>query len=382
MRPGRAAAREVDPRIAAAAIILVLAAIQIVWWRGLVFRPRVTSMGQQSGPGTPRPDTTAVGVQEVTVDTLAGDPQPGDTDGPGRDARFDSPGGIAIGPGGEVYVADTRNNCIRVIAPDGRTRTLAGSAAGFRDGDSAGALFRTPGGVAVAPDGTVYVADSGNHRIRRIRAGQVTTVAGGPPGMADGPAGVARFDTPTALCWATPADAGRVLLVADSGNHRIRAVELAGASPTVRTVRTLPGVPTTIAARGPDLLTAMPDRSALSLGSRDMVALTIQPTEEGGKPDAIKLRRPFAAAPAPDGWYVADAGHGAVLTVASGEATVLAGECHGGSFAHGFRDGTGDRCAFGQIAGLAADGHGHIYVADASNNAIRRITLPTSTAER
>ena len=157
----------------------------------------------------------------------------GFADGSSNDARFNSPVGIAIDANDEfAYVADQDNHAIRrVDINTGSTLTIAGGgplAAGFLDGVGADAQFRSPDGVTVADDGTVYVADTGNHAIRRIRdtpAGWVVdTIAGtGIVGFADGPNGTAQFSSPYGLAL-EPGD--NSLLVADLANHRIRRVAI------------------------------------------------------------------------------------------------------------------------------------------------------------
>ena len=106
----------------------------------------------------------------------------------GREARFDSPSGLAIDAQGVLYVADTGNNAIRRITPDGQVTTLAGDGnPGDQDGVGAAARFNGPIGVAVDASGRVIVADTYNDRIRAIALdGTVTTIAGGPePGLLD-----------------------------------------------------------------------------------------------------------------------------------------------------------------------------------------------------
>ena len=163
------------------------------------------------------------------VTTVAGG-APGDADGPGADARFRYPRGVAVGAAGDVYVADKDNNRVRKITPAGVVSTLAGGAAGDADGPAADARFTFPEGVAVGTDGAVYVADTGNHRIRRIGPdGRVGTVAGGAPGFADGAGVAARFNTPRAVA----VDGAGNLFVADAGNNRVRKVTPAGVVTTV-----------------------------------------------------------------------------------------------------------------------------------------------------
>ena len=145
---------------------------------------------------------------------------------------FDTPSGIAIDTAGNIIVADTGANMIRRISPTGTVTTLAGDGtAALRDGAAAQARFNGPIGVAVDGKGNVYVADSYNDRIRLITpAGQVRTLAGGDaPGFADGTGAAATFDTPTALAL----DRHGALLVADSGNHAIRRVDRQGRVSTI-----------------------------------------------------------------------------------------------------------------------------------------------------
>src|SRR3569623_968321 len=136
---------------------------------------------------------------------------------------FDTPSGIALDRAGNVIVADTGANAVRRIDPAGTVTTLAGDGTpGLRDGAAAQARFDGPIGVAADDKGNVYVADSYNDRIRLITPdGRVRTLAGGDaPGFADGQGAAAAFDTPTALAL----DRHGALLVADTGNDAIREV--------------------------------------------------------------------------------------------------------------------------------------------------------------
>jgi len=164
------------------------------------------------------------------VTTLAGSAhERGGTDGQGANARFEKPEGIAVDRQQCVYVADAGNHTIRKISPDAKVTTIAGSAgrAGHADGPGMEARFNEPVGVAVDDMGNVYVADTRNHIVRKISSvGVVTTVAGsaGNDGNADGPATVARFRGPTGVA----VDHAGNIHIADSGNARICTIDPAG----------------------------------------------------------------------------------------------------------------------------------------------------------
>jgi sugar lactone lactonase YvrE len=160
------------------------------------------------------------------VATFAGG-RAGFADGPAAAAAFDTPSALAGDRLGNLYVADTGNNAIRKVAPDGSVSTLAGGGEpGYLDGIGRAARFNGPVGVAVDREGYVYVADTYNDRIRRIdRDGKVTTVAGnGAPGSLDGTGTAAGFDTPSAVV----VDKNGLLFVADTGNDAIRRIDKGG----------------------------------------------------------------------------------------------------------------------------------------------------------
>ena len=160
------------------------------------------------------------------ITTLAGQSGvTGTNDGTGSSARFNHPCGLAVDSATNVYVADSGNNTIRKITPQGVVTTLAGVAkvAGGYDGTngtSSVGLFNGPRGVAVDEATNVYVADYNNHTVRRITpAGVVTTLGGllNLPASADGAGNEARFYYPEGI-----AVANGVLYVADSYNDTIR----------------------------------------------------------------------------------------------------------------------------------------------------------------
>lgn len=157
----------------------------------------------------------------------------GSLDGSGGDARFNNPSGLAADTSGNLFVSDTNNHTIRKITAGGAVTTLAGVAGklGTSDGFGVNARFNGPTGIAVDGSGNVYVADTGNATIRKITSGGVvSTIAGiaGSSGNADGTGNAVRFTTP----YGVAADAAGNVFIADSGNHTIRK-GVAAAAPAV-----------------------------------------------------------------------------------------------------------------------------------------------------
>lgn len=172
-------------------------------------------------------DTGNNEIRKITptgvVTTLAGSLTAGSNDGTGTAASFNGPTGIAVDSVGNLYVADHNNNEIREITPSGVVTTLAGSTtAGNSDGTGSSASFSQPQSVAVDGVGNVYVADSGNNEIRLVApTGVVTTLAGSATaGSTNGPAGTASFDNPSGVA----VDASDNLYVGDFNNNEIREI--------------------------------------------------------------------------------------------------------------------------------------------------------------
>ena len=169
------------------------------------------------------PAATPLGWR-AQVELLAGDGVEGDVVGPGAQSRFSDPWGVAMDAGGTLYVADAGdNNRILYRWLDGDFHLLAGGGEGFADGRGAAAAFNTPSGIALDRHGNLYVADTGNHAIRRINPqGEVTTIAGsGRAGFADGSGRLARFNGPMGVA----VGADDRIYVADTWNDRIRVID-------------------------------------------------------------------------------------------------------------------------------------------------------------
>ncbi len=184
------------------------------------------------------PYTAGVGAHRVrrfdpvtgVVTTVAGASQPGYLDGTGVAARFRGPSGFAFDKRGNTFVTDRLNHRIRKIGANGVVTTFAGSGLGLRDGPALKARFHLPIGLAMDAEENLYVADFGNHRIRKISAvGVVTTLAGSSGGFRDGFRYSALFNGPTGLALLEDGS----LIVGDWVNGALRRVSPDGRVVTV-----------------------------------------------------------------------------------------------------------------------------------------------------
>ena len=274
---------------------------------------------------------------EFLFQTFAGHPQQlGTSDGHLGAARFSNPTGAAVDLMGNIYISDTANQTIRKISPDGEVSTLAGAAGQIGDSDGTGsaARFNYPWGIAVDPDGNIFVCDTSNHTIRKITpAGVVSTFAGSPgiAGSEDGTGEAARFDRPSSI--AVDPTTGN-LFVTDYGNTIIRRI-----TPS-RVVTTFAG-------------------AAGQWGSADGLGAAAR----FSYPDGIAIDTAGTI-------FVADSNNHTIRQITpTGEVTTLAGT----TGVSGSVDGLGASARFNKPTGIVADNTGNIYVADSLNNTIRKI---------
>ena len=269
----------------------------------------------------------------TTLAGLAGNS--GDADGTGSAARFNNPSGVAADSAGNVYVADTMNNTLRMVTPQGVVSTLAGLAEtpGSADGTGGTARFQGPQGLAIDTSNNLYVVDTNNHTIRKVvtSTGVVTTVAGlaGNSGSADGLSSQGRFNHPSGVA----ADGTGNLYVADTENHTIRQILPSGM------VNTVAG-------------------SAGNSGGAD------------GTGSAARFDSPSDLAVDSSGnVYVADTDNFTIREVvpSTGAVTTLAGLAG----TSGSTDGLGSAVRFYHPAGLAMDSSSNLYVADTDNQTVR-----------
>lgn len=262
-----------------------------------------------------------------TVSTFAGSTQ-GLLDGQGTAALFDNPTGLEVDAAGNVYVADSGNRRIRKIDPNGNVTTIAGSGGSvITDGQGVNASFSFPNALAVNSAGTIFVSD--NNAIRAIDSNNnVITLAGtGIIGFNDGLGTAALFKGNKGL----DIDASGNLIIADERNQRIRKIDNAGNV-------------TTIAGSG-------------AQGRTD------------GNGTGATFRNPSDIAVDANGnIFVVDNSNDLIRKIdPSGNVTTIAGS------SQGYADGQGTNTKFNLPNGITIDANGNLYVTDTNNIAIRRI---------
>jgi IPT/TIG domain/NHL repeat len=265
--------------------------------------------------------------------TVAGGATAGYADGNGTAALFGNPSGITKDAAGNLYVADRNNNRIRKITPDGVVTTFAGSGSGgaIVNGTGIAAGFYTPYGITSDAAGNLYVGEYSNQAVRKITpAAVVTTIAGnGTAGNQNGTGTAATFNQPVGLA----VDASGNVFIADYINHLIRKITPAG-------------VVTTFAGSGTAALT---DGMGTAAAFNGPIALAF---DAGGN------------------LIVGDYLNHAVRKITpSGTVTTIAG-----NGTAGYVDATGSSARFNKPAGLAVDASNNIFICDAQNNRIRKIT--------
>ena len=274
----------------------------------------------------------------AVINAFAGNGQAGSGgDGsPATNAQLNAPQGVAADAAGNVYIADTGNSRIRRVTPAGTISTVAGngtSGFGGDNGAATSAQLYTPTGIAVDLAGNLYIADFNNNRIRKVTAdGTITTVAGnGSMGYSGdgGPAVNARLNFPRSVA----VDAAGDVFIADSGNNRVRLV-------------TPNGLITTLAGNG------LPGFSG---DNGPAISATV------GNPSGIAVDSTGAI-------YVTDGGSRLRKILGTGVITTLAGS---GTLGYSGDGGPSTAATLNGPVGVALDSNGNVYVADSGNNAVR-----------
>ncbi|MGH8990323.1 MAG: hypothetical protein ACRDZ7_02210 [Acidimicrobiia bacterium] len=294
------------------------------------------------------------GAEGGTVATVAGKSPAGYSGdgGPAAEAQMHEPRMMTFAPSGDMYIADTFNQLIRKVDAAGTITTVAGKFTGFvpRDeadcvpnfsgdgGPATEATLSCPHGVAVDTNGDVYIADSANHVIRRIAAsGTIDTVVGAGGSSGDsgdgGPGTEARIQGPKGIVL----DNRGGLLIADSGNDRVKRLDLAT------------GLITLVAGTG--------DQGKAG---------------DGGPATEAQLVEPRTLAVGPDGSvYIAEPkAHRLRRVDPQGVISTFAGTGRAGFSGDG---GPADGAALNFPRGVGADGAGNVYIADSLNQRIRQV---------
>jgi len=329
-----------------------------------------------------------------TFNTFVGTPYfPDGADGTGPAAEFYAPASSVVDASGNLYVADQGDDTIRMITPSGVVTTIAGTALtpGSSDGTGSAALFKLPNAVALDGNGNLYVADTGNDTIRKVvlATHAVTTIAGtaGNGGSNDGTGTAAQFNSPIGIA----VDGSGNIFVTDLNNNTVRKITMPGA--VVTTFAGTAPVAGSIDGTGAAARFHYPYGLAIDSGGnlyvadglnddiRKITSAGVVTTFAGkagnqGHADGTGASASFytpegVAVDASGNVYVADANNDLVRKVTSGGAvTTIAGAY---SFS-GFVDGTGAGAEFSAPAGVSADSGGNVYVSDAGNSSIRKIT--------
>jgi sugar lactone lactonase YvrE len=323
----------------------------------------------------------------TTLAGLAG--TSGSADGTGTAARFYYPADVTTDSAGNAYLSDADNHTIRKITSVGAVTTVAGQVrnAGSADGTGTSAQFNYPFGLAADSSGNLYVADAYNHAVRKITpAGVVTTVAGQArvPGTADGTGTAAQFYYPGDVA----VDSSGNLYVADSYNHSIRKITPAGVVTTFAgltgTSGTADGTGTaarfyypagvTVASTGFLYVADNGNNTIRRISAAGVVSTLAGLAGVAGGADGVgsAARLDSPSDLFVDGIganiYVADAGNNAVRKVtATGIVSTVAGQ----SGSSGATDGTGTAARFDYPSGITVDSSGNVYVVDSDNHTLR-----------
>ncbi len=326
-------------------------------------------------------------VVTTTVTTFAGS-STGSQDGQGTNAQFDFPNGITIDATGNLYVADFGNHRIRKITPTGFVTTVAGFTFGFENGQGILAKFFHPQDVTIDASGRLFIADRSNDKIRTISTtGFVNTITGNNSGFSNGNQFDAKFNQPEGIVI----DASGNLFVADTGNKRIRRIVSLFQTPMTSTFAGSGSIGST---DGQGLAASFNSPSDIAIDlqgnlfisdfnlirkiSSTGLVTTIAGSSSGivggfadGPGSVAKFDRPIGMVCDSNGnLFIADSRNNKIRKISpSGVVTTVAGTTQG------FSDGNVLTAQFSQVKDVTIDAQGNLYVTDASNDRIRKITF-------
>lgn len=306
-----------------------------------------------------------------TVSTFAGSSL-GFSDGTGTAAQFNVPSGIVKDATGNLFVCDRDNHRIRKITPAGVVTTFAGSTMGFADGTGTAAQFNQPYCITIDGSGNLYVGDRINHSIRKITpAGVVSTLAGnGTPGNQNGTGTAARFNEPLGVA----ADAAGNIYVADYINGLIRKVTPSGVVTTFINSGQVFGV--ALDAAGNLYYTTYSYQQVIKYSTTNVSSVVAGQNGTPGSADGTGTAATFyfpsgITIDASGNLYVCDAFNHRIRKITSAAVvTTIAGSTQGSA------NGVGSAVQFDTPIALCGDfANNNLYVADFANHRIRKIII-------
>ena len=330
-----------------------------------------------------------------TVSTVAGNDSyvtTGDG-GPAVSAGLPLPYGLAIDAGGNIFVSDAGSNVVRKIDTSGIIQTVAGNLQQAYSGDggpATSASLNGPRGVAVDASGTVYIADTLVNRIRKVSGGIISTIAGNGTfkfGGDNGPAVLALLDQPSEVA----VDGSGNVYIADQGNHRVRKIAPSGVITTIagNGIRGFSG------DGGPAAAASLNQPSGVALDARGNLYIADQNNHRirritpdgviatfagggtavevnGGQATTANLQYPFAVTVSGDALYICDTGTFRVrrVSISTGVMNTFAGN---GTVQTTYPGGSPTGTSIGYVFGVAADSQGNVYIAQTYEGYVLRI---------
>jgi RHS repeat-associated protein len=281
------------------------------------------------------------------INTVAGAGSFTGDGGPATSARINNDAGVALDSSGNIYIADTWNNCVRkVTVSTGVITTIAGDDAGGYAGDGGAATtarLEQPQGVALDSSGNVYIADTGNNRIRKVTVltGDIATIAGnGTAGYSgDGGAAIsAELNFPSGVA----VDSSGNVYIADAYNQRVRKLTVSTAKISTIAGNGIPGY---TGNSGPAISAELSNPSGVAVDSSGNI-------------------------------YIADSGNNSVrkVTASSGDIAAFAGN---GTYGYSGDNGPAVNAQLALPYGVFVDSSGNVYIADSNNSVIRKVTALT-----
>lgn len=344
--------------------------------------------------------TSRLQAQQISTTAGNGNAAFSGNNSPATAAELNRPFSVAVDDGGNLYIADRLNNMVRKVAVDGNITSIAGNGIAGSGGDGSTATdaqLNSPTGVAVDEEGNIYIADLGNHCIRKVSStGIITTIAGtGIPGYnGDGvPATAAQLTGPRGVS----VDKHGNIFVADAGNHRVRKITANGIIHTIAgtgvagfsgdgnsaTAANLNGPYNVVSDDAGNLFIADVDNQRIRRINTDGIISTIAGNGIGGyngdnRPaTSASLFEPIGVATDRMGnIYVADGWNNRIRHI-DGHTGVITSIAGNGIAGYNGDDIAATAAQLNNPYGVSVDNSGNVFIADYNNNRIRKVASPT-----